>query len=562
MNTLKDKKGIVLITACMVLMVLLILTTIFFSSLLTEKNSVDSEKYNMQALNLAEGGASQAIADLKKRVRTDLKVNVELPANRLSSTYQAYLTADDSLGFLRDFAYASGGTQFSVSGNQATLTLSPLDLNTGVQGNYVTTLIVTPNGSPSSPSADVYVFPYNYSVQSQASISAVSPAFAKTLKLVQGHFTVTVRRDNFAKYALFTSHHRTPSGTTVWFTSNTNFTGPVSTNERFSFANNPSGHFTEEVTQHETKARFYNNGWPVLMNADSNPGLDVPVFDQGFQRGYDLINLESSLSQTDLRNQALGTMANPGSNGIYVPNDAGAVTGGIYIKGNSTVDMSLDGSNNPVYTITQGSTTKSVTVNYTSNQTSVYDGSTTNTYQGIPDGVSNEGTLIYSSDDITGFSGTVQQNTSITVASERDVVVTNHVRYQQYTASPLSAEGYNNLLGIISWGGDVRIGTAAPNNLDIHGVVMAPHGIFTVDDYNLGSPRGTATLLGGAITDFYGAFGTFSGTTPISGYGRNFVYDPRMLQGEVPPYFPYMSNFTSFDDGGLDAKLIWKSEGV
>ncbi len=372
---------------------------------------------------------------------------------------------------------------------------------------------------------------------------------------------MTVRRDNFAKYALFTSHHMTPSGTTVWFTANTNFSGPVATNDRFSFANNPSGHFSEEITQHQNQARFYNMGWPVLLNADANGSVDVPIFDRGFQRSYGEVNLSASLSSSDLKNQALGTMSNPGSTGIYIPNNGSQVTGGIFVKGNCAVNMGLDGGDNAVYTITQGSTTKTITVDRSANQTTVQEGASSAVYQGIPDGTSNEGTIIFSTDDITSFSGTVQRDTAMTVSSERDVVVTGNVRYEQYNTGPLNATGYNNVLGIVAWGGDVRIGSAAPNNVEIHGVIMAPHGEFTVDNYSSGSPRGTATLLGGVIADFYGAFGTFSGSTPISGFGRNFNYDARMLAGVTPPYFPYMSNFSSFDDNGLDASLTWQDEG-
>ncbi len=86
--------------------------------------------------------------------------------------------------------------------------------------------------------------------------------------------------------------------------------------------------------------------------------------------------------------------------------------------------------------------------------------------------------------------------------------------------------------------------------------------IFTVDGYDAGSPRGIATLLGGVITEFYGPFGTFLGILQKTGYGRNFVYDYRMLQGTAPPYYPYLTNFNSFDDNGLDRKLIWQDKGA
>jgi hypothetical protein len=92
---------------------------------------------------------------------------------------------------------------------------------------------------------------------------------------------------------------------------------------------------------------------------------------------------------------------------------------------------------------------------------------------------------------------------------------------------------------------------------------MAPHGIFTVDNYDSGSPRGIVNLLGGAITDYYGAFGTFSGINQLSGYGRNFVFDTRMLGGTAPPYFPFMPFFMSGIEPPqvLDNKLDWQDQG-
>lgn len=554
-----EKRGIVLVLSLIVIAIILILTGVYFSSLLTEKRSTDNERYLLQALGLAEAGADHGQSELRKRIRIDLKNTLEATSyNVVRQDLRRYFNNQDTLGLLQDYA------QFSVVGNEATINLSPLDLNTAVEGNYTAKVIVKPNGVPTNPEPDVYVFPYNYRLEAVGSITRTTPAIQRQIKLGNGSFTVTVRKDSFAKFALFTNHHRLPSGPIVWFTANTNFTGPVHTNERFSFANNPSAHFTKKVTQHKEKACFYNNGWPILLDADYNGTKDVPIFDQGFIRKYDLINLESSLSQEDLKLQAWGGTGEPGENGIYLPNDGTNLIGGIYVKGNQgshiddvTITMSV-GTDGPVYTISRDGSPTTITVDYVNNRTTVDPGGT---YQGIPDGIGNEGIIIYVNDDIKSFSGTTQKKTKVTVSSERDIVITNHVWYQEYIPSPLSAEGYDNLLGILSWGGNVRIGTSAPNDINIHGVVMALHGVFIVDNYASGPPRGTATLLGGAITDFYGAFGTFSGSQQMTGYGRNFVYDARMLQGQTPPYFPFMSNFTSFDDGGLDKILTWQEGG-
>ncbi len=564
-----NRKGIVLVISMVVMAVLLVLTGAYFSRLLTEKRSSDTERFSLQALNLAEAGNNHAQSELRERIRTDLRNRVESQNN--SAVYNAYITNNDSLGFLRDFAYAAGDPQFTVANNQATLSVSPLNLNTAVQGQYAATITVVANGIPTKDAlADIYYFPYNYSISGAGSIN--NSGVSKNISLLQGSFTVAVRRDTFAKYALFTNNQQTPGGTTVWFTANTNFTGPVHSNTRFSFANNPSGTFTETITQGLTTARFYNQGSPRTLNADNNPPFDIPNFQSGFTRGVPLINLPSSVTQQDLKQEATGGQNDgPWSNGVYVPNQGGALVGGIYVKGDaSNFVMSVDANSRPVYTITHGSNTKRITVDSANNQTIVANvsgsgGTPAGTYSGVPDGTGNEGILSYSNGRINGFSGTVQSDTKATVSSDSDIVINNNVMYQCYNPGPpVNATNCNNVLGILTWNGNVRIGTSAPNNLNIHGVVMAAgrNGIFTVDNYNSGSPRGTVNLLGGAITDFYGAFGTFSGTTPVTGYGRNFVYDARMLSGIAPPYFPYMTNFTSFDDGALDNRLTWQDKGA
>ncbi|MFH1442390.1 MAG: DUF4900 domain-containing protein [Candidatus Omnitrophota bacterium] len=566
------KRGIVLIVSLMVLAVVLILTSVYFSGLISEQRSADVEKYSMQALELAEAGSSHAVSELRNRVRTDLYTNVNNVTQ--SATLANYYSIDDALGFLHDYAFPdSSPPQWDAA--KATLAITPLNLNTAVQGSYNADLIFTQNGAVTNPSPDVYVFPYTYIIEATGTVTSITPSLQRSVRLTQGTFSITVRRDNFAKYALFTSHHRAPGGTTVWFTDTTNFNGPVSTNERFSFALNPSAHFTEQVSQHEKKARFYNNGSSILLNDDKNGIKDVPIFDKGFTRDAGIVNLTSSVSQADLKNEALGGDPDPGSNGIYIANDGTNVTGGIFIRSNASnisLTMSVDAGddNIAVYNISQGVTSKVISVDFVNNTTTVTGTGSPQVFSGIPDGTKDEGVLIYANNDIVNFSGIVQKDSNMTVASERDIVITNNVEYSQFNSGAIpNALGYNNILGILSWGGDVRIGTSAPNNVDIHGIVMAPHGVFTVDNYTAGSPRGTATLLGGVITDFYGPFGTFSGGVPVSGYGRNFVYDSRVLNGMTPPYFPYLSNFTSSisdsDGDGVDDLgniLIWQDRGL
>ncbi len=595
LNLTKNKRGMLLVLVVVIVGVITIVTAAYLSRLVAEKRSFTGEREVFQALSLAESAANMAYAELHKRFPTDL--NTQL-ISKSAAQILPYVNNNDPAGFISNFAYFSGATQFTaVSSTEAALSVALPDyLSKGSNWETTAAITITSTSAPTKDSDDgPFRFSYQYRISATTKVWQGSGAdgvkgtaddiyTSKIVSFAPKDFSVIARHDNFAKFALFTSHHSTPSGTTVWFTNNTNFYGPVHTNERFSFANNPSAHFSDAVTQHLSTVRFYNGGSSTLISGDSNPiccerdgclttpCVDKPQFDSGFTTGEDLINLPSSLSQTDLKNQALGTMSMPSSRGVYIPNQSGSLTGGIFIYGNqgqssddATVTMSVDGSNNPVYTISQtlsGTTHTTVaTVNLAANTTQVVvDGGAPTSYNGKPDGVGDEGVLIYSTDNMRSFSGTVQEDTRMTVSSERDIIITGNVLYQDHNSSPLNAEGYTNMLGILSWGGNIRIGTSAPNDVEIHGIVMAHNGIFTVDNYSSGSSRGIATLLGGVITNFYGAFGTFSGGGMQTGYGRNFVYDARVLAGSAPPYFPYMSSFTSnvVPSDIFDTRTSWR----
>ncbi|MBB6096913.1 hypothetical protein HNR42_000325 [Deinobacterium chartae] len=109
-----------------------------------------------------------------------------------------------------------------------------------------------------------------------------------------------------------------------------------------------------------------------------------------------------------------------------------------------------------------------------------------------------------------------------------------------------------NMLGIYSHTGDVLIANNktslpapnnAPSNLQLHAAIMAsrgelrvPHGSFPTPD------KGQLTLLGALIENTYGAIGGGN-----FGYRRDFIHDPRLALGDMPPHFPTQKNW----DAGL-----------
>jgi hypothetical protein len=346
-----------------------------------------------------------------------------------------------------------------------------------------------------------------------------------------------------------------------------------------------------------TYVTYSNNVYLAIQNSiNSEPDTqtaywkqvpsDIPVFNAGFTRGASPITLlPSGTTQTSLENEALGQASGtspspPSNNGIYVPNSSGSVIGGIFVEGDAAVLLGTDANNNPCYTATQTCytitvyvpgtqqvvTTQTVTVNYSMNQTTL-SGAGGGTYTGIPHGVDQnvaEGyaTLIYVTGQITGIAGIVQENTILTISAVNDVVITDDpalnsqypglgIQYQLDPTLP-GNQGALNLLGLISWTGNIRIGVSAPLNIVVQGVMLAPGpapGGHALQADNTGGPQGTIKLLGGIISSFPGITGTDNnGNT--TGYSEIDTYDTRLKTGITPIYFPYTSAYSTIINQG------------
>ncbi len=558
------KKAAVLAIALMVSSTVILLASIYMLRALHEKAMAERELRSVKANYIAQAGAHSGLDMLDTIVNSYLLNTVNATsATTIASQAASYVSSNNSLGFLIAYALNNGTAVLTLNGSEAVYSGTSTALD---GGTFIYTIRIRAKGNPNAVTSNIWDFPYYYAIQTTSTQGSQSQKLS-----LNGDFTVRVQKDNFARYALCTDSQAMSSGTSVWFNSNTFFSGPMFTNGRFNFAGNPAGVFYNTVKQVSSTAQFFNGGSTVLLNNDHNGTADVPTFYDSFSRNQTSISMPTTSVETDMANEASAgnTYA---SNGVYVPVSGSAVSGGVYVKGDASITMSVDGSDRAVYTIVQGAQTRTITIDRTNNQTLYNTGSSTTTYTGVPDGVSNVGTIIYVNGNITSFSGTVQKDTQVTVAASDDVVIQNNVRYANYTAGSgtpgaagyiaPSASGTTNLLGILSWNGDVRVGSSAPNNVDIHATIMAKSGVLQVDNYGSGSPRGTATVLGGVISDNYGAFGTFGGSSGslLSGYGRNFVYDDRMETQYTPPYFPTMNTFIAFTND-INDKKFWQNGG-
>jgi len=559
-----NDRGVALAVSLFAMTLIVSLSAVFVLRSIQEGAVSRVDVSSAKTVYTAEAGAKDGLLTLYNLINFYMLNTVSATTpSVLASQAGTYASTKDGVGFLVAYVKNNGAALLTKVGTEAvyTGTLTAFD-----GGTYSGTIYIGALGNPTAPAPNVWDFPFYFKIQT----AAVNQG--KTRKtILHGDFTVQVQKDNFARYALYTVHQTIPNGTAVWFTERTNFTGPVLTNDRFSFAHNPSGIFDGTVKQVSTQARFYNNNNPVLLDADANGTRDVPLFTSGFQRGATAVTMPTSSQESDMASEASGGNTY-NTDGIYVPVTGTTLKGGIYVHGNANVTMGLDAQDRQTLTIVQGGTTKTVTIDKTANQTIVKQGSTNTTYTGLPFGKDGLGTLIYVNGDINSLGGTVQRANQMTIATKNNITIKDNIRYEDYTPAtgtpgttgytPPTAEGKDNLLGILSWNGDVVIDSNAPQNVEIDATVMAKSGQFCVDEYDTINPRGIATLLGGVISNYYGAFGTFDSSTgqTASGYGRNFVYDTRMESATTPPYFPTMNTFIAFTNNVGD-KLAWQQGG-
>ncbi|WP_180970267.1 pilus assembly PilX N-terminal domain-containing protein [Deinococcus planocerae] len=153
----------------------------------------------------------------------------------------------------------------------------------------------------------------------------------------------------------------------------------------------------------------------------------------------------------------------------------------------------------------------------------------------------------------------------LTVAAENDISIAGDLTLSSQPCMPTDApckaakpDSPDNVLGIYSQSGDVVIAKEAPNNLNIHAMLMSSKGEVRVDGYDFGAQRGDVNLIGGLVENWYGAFGTFGNTD--TGYGRKFSHDRRFEDpGFTPPFFAQSPVWIPTDAGsalGLDNLVV------
>jgi len=320
-----------------------------------------------------------------------------------------------------------------------------------------------------------------YKVQSTGTIGTVSQTIINYL-----------RTDNYARYIWFTDTE-SYGGTNVWFWDQDHLNGPTHTNGHFNIKGNPV--FEGMVRSGDNYIRYFNNGNNINSTNLSNPPYDLPDFQSTVTLGEGV---------TAMPTQALNLRA------------ASIATGGLRLTGNTTILLNSNG-----------------TMNITNSAKGW-------TNQNMP--LPANGALFVADKDKKNpgnlnISGTLKGR--LTVGASGDINITNNIVYANDPRQPESTS--TDTLGIVSEG-DVMISKNAPANLEIDASIMALNTSFFLEEWWQNGARGTLSVFGGIIQKQRGPVGTFSGTTKVSGYSKDYNYDERLLN-YPPPFVPTTDDY-------------------
>lgn len=649
LQRLRDQRGLALLSALTTIMILAIMSGLVLYLAGKELGLSTTRLIGAQSMYIAEGGAVRARSTLMALMNADpigvTGLDPSLDGATMAGWYAGGTVSNQNAFRMLDYLILDG-QRFTLGATPTTASVT-FHVNWGLPephrklqpaagsppanplggGTYAATVVISRRlaphpTNPAEPQRyiqqlgpDEYEYSYTYNITSDSWV----PPQARRRVTFSRDFSLRVRRQNFAQFALFTHVHTTPAGGAIWFTSRTSFDGPVHTNGEYRFAFFPkygtpdSGSpcntarvASTPLTSVSTWAWFNNNASAVRLQANENVvgGVrrDAPVLPDctptiysddignppsNFTRGVATIPMPtnsfvqqgvaigrdpsdtSPVTNLQIRQAVpeLPKNTSPVPNGIYVPvadgnangvSDPGeALAGGIYVQGTlDSLTLSLSGPTNNLatYTLVQGGQTVTVTVDRVAGTTTVantgWSPPQIRTFAGVPKGWQGPGNanaaIVYVQGNILSVSGTLEEKEQTTIAASGRIDITDHLRYERPPIVSNPNDNPLNVLGLYSAGNEIRITTAAPNDLEIHAVLMAGNvgdafnSSVNVQNYNTGSPRGTVRLIGGIIEEYYGAFGTFDPNTgnPLTGYGRNFTYDRRMSRGFSPPYFP------------------------
>ncbi|MFQ5601904.1 MAG: hypothetical protein ACE5HS_01395 [bacterium] len=146
-----------------------------------------------------------------------------------------------------------------------------------------------------------------------------------------------------------------------------------------------------------------------------------------------------------------------------------------------------------------------------------------------------------------GFNGTIMTtnkknlhvkgvvNGQVTIISDEHLYIEDDL---VYNSDPRIVANSTDFVGLICDKNIIVADNAETSaGVEIHAAILAKE-LVTVENYNIGAPRGTLTILGSIVQKSSLPFGTYDGFgTLLTGYNLVHVYDRRLFD-RTPPYFP------------------------
>jgi hypothetical protein len=131
----------------------------------------------------------------------------------------------------------------------------------------------------------------------------------------------------------------------------------------------------------------------------------------------------------------------------------------------------------------------------------------------------------------------------MTAAAENFVYITSDITYADNAQDILGVVGQN---AVWVWNPMNSSGQALlGNNRTIYAALLSVAHTFQVQNYNVGSPRGTLTIVGSIAQRFRGTVGTGTTSAVVTGYLKSYNYDARLTYASPPKYLTPTS--TSYD---------------
>ena len=406
---MNKKRGIALVTALVLMMVLVAVISVLTIQSLGEFKQSKNSIIASEARNIAEGGAVYATA----MIRSQTSGIVQPLVTRYSSDFIARGgdPATDPVIPQDEWDDVAQAIQDTLNNNYSTLSSSDLGGAGRVSIRYrVNNFRIAQLSSSGNGFTQVYTADYAVTATGRSNDGGRRRVVEK------GYINVTLGRPSLSQWLFLVDD---AGGNRGFFSTGSVFNGPVHANSNWGFWGRPR--FTDLVTASDGGAWFWDiagtcrdgRGRRVFMDAAARPPCTRPIFQAGYNWNVPRVDLPTnSLSQEraalglapDTDNDGDGQPDQPTRseicqqlgispcrtvpNGVYLINDGSRVTGGIYVKGSlDTLLLSAGGDGTQTYQFNQSGRIWTITVDYNNNSTTITNPSgNSKTYSGVPNG--------------------------------------------------------------------------------------------------------------------------------------------------------------------------------